>query len=131
MLKKLFYEPLVHFLALGALLFFFYSFSSQNEEENNNIVISKERIDQLTSKKEKELLRKLSIEEKKELIDKEIYLIVLYKEALKIGLDKSDVDMKGHLAKKMEFITYDTYELPVPRDGVLKEFMLANQLRIL
>lgn len=126
MLKKLFSEPLFHFLVLGALLFLFYSFYSKNEEDNNRIVISKERIMQLTSQKEKEFLRLLSTEEKQELIDKEVYLTVLYKEALKIGLDKSDVDIKGHLAKKMEFVTYDRYEFPSPSDEVLKKFMVEN-----
>ena len=126
MLKKLLHEPLLHFLVLGGLLFLYYSFSKENEDTQNHIVISKERIMQLTSEKEKELLRLLSQEEKEEMIEKEIYEAVLYKEALKIGLDNNDVDIKGHLAKKMEFVTYDTYELPVPSDEVLKTFMLEN-----
>jgi len=126
-LKKLLHEPLLHFLVLGGLLFLYYSFSKENEDTQNHIVISKERIVQLTSQKEKELLRLLSQEEKEEMIEKEIYEAVLYKEALKIGLDNNDVDIKGHLVKKMEFVTYDTYALPAPSDEVLKAFMLENR----
>lgn len=127
MLKKLLHKPLVHFLVLGGLLFFSYSFFKWYEDTQNHIVISKERIVQLTSQKEKELLRLLSKEEKEEIIEKEIYEEVLYKEALKRGLNNNDVDIKGDLVKKMELVIYNTYELPVPSDEALKAFMLENR----
>jgi len=126
LLKKLLYEPLLHFLVLGGLLFLFYSFSQHNEDVENRIVISKERIEQLTSNWEKKFFRAPTTKEKQEMIDKEIYQTVLYKEALKIGLEKNDADIKRHLVTKMEFVTYDTYELPTPSDEVLKKFMLEH-----
>ena len=126
MLKKLFHEPLLHFLALGALLFLFYSYSAHNENTENSILISKGRIDQLTSDWEKKFFRTPTKEEKQKMIDNEIYKTVLYKEALKIGLDKNDDEIKTRLAQKMESVTYDTYELPVPGNKVLKKFMLAH-----
>jgi len=125
-LKRLLHEPLLHFLALGALLFLFYFVSAPSNEAENSIVISKERIEQLISDSEEKLLTILSEEEKQKLIDQEIYETVLYKEALKTGLDISDVDLKRHLVDKMAFVLYDTYELPTPSDAVLKKFMLEN-----
>lgn len=127
MLKKLLHKPLVHFLVLGGLLFISYSFFKWYEDTQNHIVISKERIVQLTSQKEKELLRLLSKEEKEEIIEKEIYEEVLYKEALKRGLNNNNVDIKEDLVKKMELVIYNTYELPVPSDEALKAFMLENR----
>jgi len=112
---------------LGGLLFISYSFFKWYEDTQNHIVISKERIVQLTSQKEKELLRLLSKEEKEEIIEKEIYEEVLYKEALKRGLNNNNVDIKGDLVKKMELVIYNTYELPVPSDEALKAFMLENR----
>lgn len=126
MLKRLVYEPLVHFLILGGLLFVLYFFVQGAEESENSIVISQERIAQLTEASEKKLLSILTKEEKVKLVDKEIYERVLYEEALKIGLDKNDPDMRSHLAKKMEFVLYDTEELSVPSDEVLKKFMIDN-----
>ncbi|CAA6809377.1 MAG: Unknown protein [uncultured Sulfurovum sp.] len=126
MFKRLLYEPLLHFLILGGLLFLFYSFSENKEESVDNIFVSQERITQLIEDSEKKLLKILTEEEKQELIDREVYENILYKEALKIGLDKTDIDMRRHLATKMEFVMYDTYTLPVPSDDVLKKFMLAN-----
>ena len=126
MLKRLLHEPLLHFLLLGGLLFLFYSFSAPSQERENSIVISKERVEQLVSDSEKKLLSILTKEEKQKLIDQEIYETVLYKEALKTGLNISDVDLKRHLVDKMAFVLYDTYELPNPSDEVLEKFMLKN-----
>ena len=126
MLKRLLHEPLLHFLLLGGLLFLFYSFSAPSQEDENSIVISKERIEQLISDSEKKLLSILTTEEKQKMIDQEIYETVLYKEALKTGLDISDVDLKRHLVDKMAFVLYDTYEIPTPSDEVLEKFMLKN-----
>ena len=125
-LKKILHEPLLHFLLLGGLLFVFYAFSASEEENENSIVISKSKIEQLTSEWEKESLSIMSAEEKQELIDEEIYVSILYKEALKTGLDINDADLKSHLADKMAFLLYDTYELPTPSDEVLEKFMLEN-----
>jgi hypothetical protein len=123
LLKKLLYEPLLHFLVLGALLFFFYSFSNNGEDTQNSIVISKERIEQLITEWGKESFSIPTAEEKKEIIDKEIYQRVLYREALKTGLDKNDNTIKGHLAQKMEAIVFDTQELAPPSDEVLKKYL--------
>jgi hypothetical protein len=125
-LKKIFYEPLFHFLVLGGLLFLFYAFVEESEENENNILISQERIEELTSALEKKNLSLLTAEEKEKMINQEVYETVLYKEALKIGLDKNDADMKRHLADRMAFVIYDTYEVPLPSDETLKKFMLEN-----
>ncbi|CAA6819182.1 MAG: Unknown protein [uncultured Sulfurovum sp.] len=126
MLKKILYEPLFHFLLLGGLLFLFYASSAPSEEGKNRIVISKERTEQLISDAEKKLLSVLTAEEKQKIIEQEVYEAVLYKEALKTGLEISDTDMKRHLVDKMAFVLYDTYELPNPSDETLKKFMLEN-----
>jgi len=125
-IKKLLHEPLLHFLILGGLLFFFYSLSQHEGESENNIVVSKERVAQLTSAWEKKFFRSPTPEEKQKMIENEIYTRVLSNEALKLGLDKNDNEIKIRLAQKMEFIAYDTYTLPEPSDEVLKKFMLAH-----
>jgi hypothetical protein len=122
-LKKLFYEPLLHFLVLGGLLFFFYAFSNNSEDTQNSIVISKERINQLVSEWEKKSFTLATAAEKKSIIEKEMYQRVLYKEALKIGLDKNNNTIKGHLAQKMEALVFDTQEFIAPSDEALKKFM--------
>ena len=126
MIKKLLHEPLFHFLILGGLLFFFYSLSQDEKENTRSIIISKERVAQLTSTWEKKFFRSPTPEEKQKMIDNEIYTRVFSNEALKLGLDKNDNEIKIRLAQKMEFIAYDTYTLPKPSDEVLKKFMLSH-----
>ena len=127
MFKKVLHEPLLHFLVLGALLFFIYDISDkENPGDQQSIVISKDRIAQLVSEWEKKSLSLPTQKDKQEIIEKEIYQRVLYKEALKIGLDKNDITIKEHLAKKMEALIFDTQELASPDDEKLKKFMQEN-----
>ena len=123
MLKKILHEPLFHFLVLGGLLFLFYSFTERNEDTQDKIVISKERIKQLVSQWEKNSFSVATEKEKKKIIEKEIYQRVLYREALKTGLDKNDDTIKGHLALKMEELVFNTADLQTPGDEELKKFM--------
>jgi hypothetical protein len=108
------------------MFFLFYSLSAQDEENTNNIVISKKKVEQLVSDWEKKSMSVASDKERQKIIDKEVYDTVLYNEALKIGLDKNDMDIRKHLITKMAFVTYDTSELPKPSDEVLKKFMIEN-----
>ena len=126
MFKKLLHEPLLHFLILGGLLFLVYNISRYDEESEDSILISKARVVQLTSAWEEKFLRSPTKEEKQKMIENEVYTNVLYNEALKIGLDKNDAEIKERLAQKMEFIAYDTYTLPAPSNDELKKFMSAH-----
>ena len=126
MIKKLLHEPLLHFLILGGLLFFYYNASQSNKKNENRIIVSKARIAQLTSAWEKKFFRTPTKEEKQKMIENEVYTRILYNEALKIGLDKNDDEIKRRLAQKMEFVIYDTYELPAPSDEALKKFMISH-----
>jgi len=126
LLKKLLHDPLSHFLILGTLLFFIYAFLQDNEKFENEIIISTDRIEQLTLAWEKKSFRTITEEEKQKMIEDEIYQTVLWQEALKVGLDKNDNEIKRRLAQKMEFIVYDTYKLPAPSEDMLKKFMLTH-----
>ena len=48
-MKKLLYEPLLHFLLIGGLLFFIYDIKSEEivADDNNSIVITEAKINQL------------------------------------------------------------------------------------
>ena len=126
MLKKLLYEPLIHFLLLGALLFSFYAFTQEGGDGENSIVISKERVAQLNSAWSKASLTLPGLEDKKQILDKEIYQRVLYKEAVKTGLDKFDNTIKGHLAQKMEALIFDTQDFDEPSEEALRAYMQTH-----
>ena len=128
MFKKYLHEPLFHFLLLGALLFAFYSWSNKDTSANDDstmdtIVLTQAEVAQLSNRWEKTHFRLPTVEEKQELIDKAIYTKVMYKEALKMGLDKNDLIIRRRLAQKMEFLSEDMAQLIEPTDEELVAYM--------
>ena len=128
MFKKYLHEPLFHFLLLGALLFAFYSWSNKDtlddtESTIDTIVLTQVEVVQLSNQWEKSHSRLPTVEEKQELIDKAIYTKVMYKEALKMGLDKNDPVIRERLIQKMEFLSADMAQLIEPTDEELVAYM--------
>ena len=89
----------------------------------DTIVVTEEEIDQLSNQWKKLHSRLPTAEEKQELIDKAIYTKVMYKEALKMGLDKNDPVIRGRLIQKMEFLSADMAQLIEPTDEELIAYM--------
>jgi len=129
--KKLLHEPLVHFLVLGALIFFFYTLINRENSDENIVVISKATQKQLAYRWEKKYMRSPTKDEMKKMIEREVYTEVMYREALKIGLEKNDFIVRRRLAQKMEFVSNDLSSLVEPSDTDLKEYLKRhdNQFR--
>ena len=127
MIQKLIQEPLLHFLLIGASVFFFYSF--QNTQNKEQIIISKNDIKQLSLRWNKKWKRAPTKEELDELIQKRVYQEVLYKEALKMGLEKNDVIIKRRLVQKLEFVTSDMAQLVEPTRKELEDYLKEHSNR--
>lgn len=127
MFKNLYKEPLVHFLLLGASVFFLYALTNDNQSDNeNSIVISKAQQDQLHYRWQKKQMRPPSNAEMQEMIDKEIYTAVMYKEALKMGLDENDYIIRRRLTQKLEFVSNDLSSLVEPSEEELRNYLKTN-----
>ncbi len=140
MIKKYLYEPLLHFLLIGAFIFAFYYWNDKaSSVDNNTIVLTQAEILQLSSRWQKKHLRPPSEKEKQEFIDRAIYTKVMYTEALKMGLDKNDLIIRRRLTQKMEFVSSDMAQLVEPTDEELltylkqhaKEFMGSEKISFL
>jgi parvulin-like peptidyl-prolyl isomerase len=117
MQKHLLKQPLLYFFIIGLFLFFLYEFTSTNkpEQDSNTIVVNKDtllRFLQYRSKSfnEKTFENELDNFTKTELdntINDYIKEEVLYREALKMNLDKYDYVIKKRLIQKLDFITND------------------------
>ena len=137
MFKKILHEPLVHFLVLGALVFFIYAIFNNTQSSNENkIVISKAQQQQMAYRWQKKHMRPATQDEMQKMIDKNVYTEVMYREGLKMGLEKNDLIIKRRLTQKMEFITSDlTQEKKPTNDELLKyldehkkQFMLPSRI---
>lgn len=96
---KLVKEPLVHFLILAALLFGLeHVFSSTQKEQ---IVVDQQTAEYLIKQREDLELRTLSPEEREDTITSFVEDEILYSEAYKRGLDKSDSRMRRNMILKM------------------------------
>jgi peptidyl-prolyl cis-trans isomerase C len=117
-------EPLVHFLALAALLFGAYHLLRPSARES--IVIERASIDELARRQEELLARPLNDEERRALIESAIDDEVLLHEAYRRGLD-GDAVVRQHLVQKMRFILGE--DEAAPTEAELRAYLAANRER--
>jgi hypothetical protein len=118
MLARILKQPLLHFIVLGALLFVLYSFNGEQEAEvvadvpDNAIVVDRPvLLDYLQFQAqafEPELfearLAAMSEEEIGNLVAAYVREEALYREALKLDMDKGDYIIRQRLVQKVEFL---------------------------
>lgn len=121
-------EPLVHFLLIGAAIFGLFSLMSGSEEAGSQarIVIPRAEIEQLASIWEQRWRRQPTPEELAGLVEERIREEVYYREALALGLDRNDVQVRRLMQKKLEFITENVVVPPEPSVADLTAYFEAN-----
>jgi hypothetical protein len=117
-------EPLVHFLALAALLFVIYDLLMPSEQEP--LVIDRASIDAFVDQQAALLGRPLTGKEREAVIERAIDDAVLLREAYKRGLDR-DAVVQRHLVQKMRFVLGE--EVPEPSAAQLRAYLAANRER--
>jgi hypothetical protein len=141
-MTRLYKEPLIHFLALGGTLFILFNLlgddgeltsdDSQSQEGGASRVISKEivvssgRIESLIAQFSKTWQRPPTAQEQQGLIDEFVREEVMYRQALKLKLDRDDPMVKRRMRQKLEFFTEDILTLAKPTDEVLAAYLDAH-----
>lgn len=98
-------EPLVHFLAGGALLFLLYGFVNRdNLGTPDEIVIDDATVTAIVSGFTRTWQRPPSRTELRGLVDNWVREEILYREGLTMGLDENDPVIRRRVAQKIEFI---------------------------
>jgi peptidyl-prolyl cis-trans isomerase C len=129
-MKRLLHEPLVHFLAIGALLFVVFGLVNDDwSDRGNRIDIAPADIAQLVAIFSKQWQRQPNAQELQALVDGRIREEVLYREALAMGLDKEDTIVRRRLAQKVEFLMGDVSGVTEPDDATLRPYFEANAER--
>jgi hypothetical protein len=130
-MKKLYKEPLFHFLIIGALIFVVFSIVNKDEIEvsGKKIVVTSADIERLTATWSNKWNRPPTETELQGLIDSYIKEEVYYREALALGLDQDDTILRRRLMQKMEFLSNDLAELNQPDETALNTYFLDNQER--
>lgn len=125
-MKKLFTEPLLHFLLLGLGLFILYAWVSDETDSAETIVIDDYDMNNLIASWEMQWKRLPTHEELKSLVEQNIRQEVLYQEALKMNLDHNDQIIKRRLAQKMNFLSNDLATIKEPSDEELRAYLEQN-----
>ena len=127
-MKRFIGEPLVQFLALGAVLFAIGLLRDDGGAGalNDRIAITPGHIDRFISGFEMTWQRPPTPGELEGLIDQYINEEILYREALAMGLDRDDEMVRRRMAQKLEFLTRDLIDAAEPSDEDLQEYLDAN-----
>jgi hypothetical protein len=136
---KLFKEPLLHFLLIGAALFLVYGWrgnsasvpGGQAGTTTAQIVVTRDAFDQMNNLFAKTWQRSPTEEDQKGLIEDFVRIEIYYREAIAIGLDRDDEVLKRRLRQRMEFIYEDITSWAEPTDDDLKTFMKKHREKYL
>lgn len=131
-MPKLFKEPLVHFLLLGAGLFALNAWREGKQPAEHDVAkieVTAAVIARLGAGYERQFGRAPDVEEVRGLVTAHIREEVLYREAMTLGLDRDDAIVRQRLAQKMEFLTDDVANVIAPDEAELRGYFAANTAR--
>lgn len=132
MIKRIFREPLTHFLLLGALIFGIHAWRGEEREEGatkERIEVTAGTIAWLGEGFAKQWHRAPDQAELRGLVDDHIREEVLYREALAMGLDGNDTIVRRRMAQKMEFLSQDIAAAVEPDEAALRQYFSENAAR--
>ena len=121
-------EPLVHFLALGALLFVLYGLVGGGTGERN-IRIDDNVAATLYAQFSKTWQRPPTAEEMSALVESYVRDEIFYREGVLLGLDKDDPTIKRRVSQKFATIAEEQDASNPPTDAELERWMMQHSAR--
>ena len=122
--RKLWREPLVHFLLVGAGLFLAFGITQdERSDAPTRIVVDAGQVEQLVAQFRRTWLRPPTGEELAGLIESHVRDEVYYREALAMGLDRNDPQVRRRMRLKLEFLLEDLTAEEPPGDEALGEYL--------
>ena len=125
-LKKLFREPILLSLFLGTILFVLYSWATDYiDKKNKQVFVSQTQIALMKESFSKTWNRNPTEAEMSSLVDNFIMDEIFFKEAVAMGLDKTDPAIKRRLRQIMEMMLED-YTTIYPVESQLSEYLAEH-----
>jgi hypothetical protein len=129
LIVRLLREPLLQFLALGAVLFALYGLAGKRGvEAPEKIVVSAAQVANLGDAFVRTWRRPPNEQELRGLIEDYIRDEVFYREGRAAGLDRDDVIIRRRVRQKMEFLAGEM-SVPEPSDAELAAYLASNPER--
>ena len=126
-MKAVLREPLVHFLALGALLFLFFEWrGGSSGPGGSRIAITPGLVEHLAAGFGRTWQRPPTDAELKGLVDEYVKEEIATREAVGMGLDRDDTIIRRRLRQKLEFLVEDEAAASAPSDAELQAWLDAH-----
>src|SRR3982751_6890380 len=130
-IRTLLGEPMLHFLLIGIALFGAYQWVSPDDSGGRRIVITQGVADDLAAQHVAARGREPSITELNHLIESYVHDEILYREGLRLGLERDDIVVKRRVRQKIEMIAEEDASTRAPSDADLSAYLTANQMRFI
>ena len=128
-IRRLLGEPMLHFLLIGIALFAAYQWMAPADPGGRRIVITQAVVDDLVTQHAAARGREPSSTELNHLIESYVRDEILYREGVRLGLDRDDIVVKRRVRQKIEVIAEEDASTRAPTDADLSEYLAANQAR--
>ena len=128
-IRTLLAEPMLHFLLIGVALFAAYQWRAPVDSAGRAIVITQGVADDLVTQHVAARGREPSGAELNRLIESSVRDEILYREGVKLGLDRDDIVVKRRVRQKIELIAEEDASTRAPTDADLSAYLTANPAR--
>ena len=128
-IRTLLGEPMLHFMLIGIALFGAYRWMSPGESGGRRIVITQGVVDDLVTQYVAARGREPSTTELNHLIESYVRDEILYREGVRLGLERDDIVVKRRVRQKIEMIAEEDASTRAPTDADLSAYLRANPAR--
>jgi hypothetical protein len=128
-IRQLLGEPMLHFLLIGIALFGAYRWVSPGDSSGRRIVITRGVTDDLVTQHVAAKGREPSPAGLSQLIDAYVRDEILYREGVRLGLERDDIVVKRRVRQKIEIMAEEDASSLPPTDAELSAYLAANQAR--
>jgi hypothetical protein len=120
---------MLHFLLIGVALFAAYHWMAPVDSDGRRIVITQGVVDDLVTQHVAAKGREPSSTELNHLIESYVRDEILYREGVKLGLERDDIVVKRRVRQKIELMEEEDASTRAPTDADLSAYLAANPAR--
>jgi len=121
--RRIWSEPLVHFLAIGALMFAAYALVADRKRDPQTVVVGQAHLAMMTAVFERTWQRSPTPDEMKNLVDAYVREEILYREGVAMGLDRDDQLIRRRVRQRVESLAESMHGAAEPSDAVLQGYL--------
>lgn len=123
---KIFREPVLHFLLLGLALLAVDHFRRGRRDEGAPIIVSPELVEGLRQEHQRRTGKQPDAKETQALVDAFLDEEVLFREAVRLQLDKGDALVRRRMVQKIELLAGDAAEVATVSEEEARAYLAAH-----